>query len=379
MLTDSKILIVGAGLAGLALARALKQEGFTSTIFERDEEHSRGVGILLTGNAMNALDALGLGAEVRRAGRHVASVQFSEANGSPLFRLEIPKDWPDFVCIHHARLRRILIDSLEGATPQWACTVDQLESLEPNVRVSETTGKTSQYDLLVGADGVHSRIAHEILEGPDPEPLPDYRGWRFIVRRPPDLTEPHYFIGNGRTLLLHPLPDDQVYCGAGPIHRDLLPRDARDADDRMALLSAFADFASPARDVLEQVDASTELIPTRYWQIERQHTIAKNALVIGDAAHACPPTLAQGGAMALEDGLVLAQILAASDSIEEALRAFEKRRRSRINFVRRESLARIQANVPTDDRRCRLRNQIVRQTGLANLQNAWKALVTTAP
>jgi 2-polyprenyl-6-methoxyphenol hydroxylase-like FAD-dependent oxidoreductase len=376
MVAEPRVLVVGAGLAGLALCRALEAGRARVDLLELAPAPETGAGILLTGNALAALDALGLGEAVRDRGRAVSSVAFSDRAGETLFRLELPAAWPDFVCIHRARLREILLEAASPVTPRWGCTVDRIERGPGRVRVVDSQGGEGAYDLVVGADGVHSEVARLALDLSEAKPIEGFVGWRFLAPRPPALREPLYMLGNGRTLLLHPLADGEVYCGAGPVHAGALsePGDARDA-----LQEAFGDFGGPARDVLSGLDRETELIPTRYWHLERERWHAGRCVLIGDAAHACAPTLAQGGAMAFEDARVLAELVLSSRSPEEALPAFEARRRPRVALVQRESLARIQANQPMDDRRVALRNQVMRRVGRERLRSTWDALVTTTP
>jgi FAD-dependent urate hydroxylase len=371
MVADPKVLVVGAGLAGLALSRALTSRGARVELLEKETASTSGAGILLTGNALVALDALGLGDAVRAQGRRVSSVAFRDADDTPLFELALPKAWPDFVCIHRARLQELL---LEGVSLRSGSTVSRIEPDEASVRVTASDTGASEYDLVVGADGVHSQIARLALGLPEGKPIEGYRGWRFVTSCPPSVDEPLYMLGNGRTLLLHPLANGEVYCGAGPVRAD----EVREGEALDALREAFGDFEGPARDILSNVTGETELIPTRYWHLERERWSDGRCVLVGDAAHACAPTLAQGGAMAFEDAVVLASELFEHASVPDALAAFESRRRARVDFVQRESLARIQANEPMTDRRLRLRNDVMRKVGLERLRSAWNDLVTTA-
>lgn len=378
MVSPPRILIVGAGLAGLALFRVLQRSGIEAELIEREESNRGGAGIFLTGNALKALDAIdriALGDRVRTSARRVSEVSFRDHHGNPLFELVLP--WTDFMSIERSALRDVLLDSMHPAKPSWSSPPTRFERCDDGIRVTHADGRSQSYDLVVGADGVHSQVAQQLLGHAAHQSIPDYYGWRFVVNRPREIVQPIYMIGNGRTLLFHPLPGDRLYCGAGPIGTAVERPDG--SNEREAVIEAFRDFAAPAPAVFAQIDDTTELIPTRYWQIERDAWQRDRSVLIGDAAHACVPTLAQGGAMAFEDALVLGQMLVDTESIPDALAAFERRRRERVALVQRESLARLQTNAMLDDKRLELRNQVMRKVGRERLQSIWNALVTTAP
>lgn len=381
-----EVLIVGAGLAGLALAAGLRRLACRVTLLEKHPiVDDAGAGLLLTGNGLRALERIAafgggasgagesLGERVRAAGRFVSSVGYTDATGRPLFHFEIPESWPPFLSLQHARLREIL---LAEASP-----------IVPCIGIEGASGghpPSGGWDLVIGADGVHSDVRRALFGGPDPTPIGDYHGWRFVLPEGPALAEPVQMLGNGRTLLLHPLPDGAVYCGAGPV--DPIGSAGRDASgglnpsgDRASLLAAFADFGGPAPAVLERIDDSTRLIATRYWEVALPRWRAGNRLLIGDAAHASAPTLAQGAAMAFEDAAVLCEELAGSGDLAQALDRYETRRWGRVVAVQRASRERMAANRPMDAHGLAVRDQVLRRFGRQQLEAAWRPWMETLP
>lgn len=379
MTLTRRVLVVGAGLAGLAVTRGLRALGAEVELVElRSEFSAPGAGLLLTGNALRALDALGVGEAVRAAGRAVRTVRFADAEGRELFQLEVAgrRGWPDFVSIHRAELQRVLLECGVPVTPHLGVSVDSLAPDGEHVDVRFSDGRTGRFDLVIGADGLRSRV-RELLFGAAPlEPIAGFTGWRFIARCPAELRDPLYVLGNGRTLLLHPLAGGDVYCGAGPVEVNALCA-ARPEHER--LRAAFADFAPPARVVLESVDETTALIPTQYWEVARAPWHLGRCVLVGDAAHASAPTLAQGAAMAFEDAGVLCELLANARELESTLEAFEKRRRDRVEAVQRESRARMEANRGLEPARLELRNQVLRKVGASQLTAAWGPLMELSP
>jgi FAD-dependent urate hydroxylase len=182
-------------------------------------------------------------------------------------------------------------------------------------------------------------------------------------------------VGNGRTLLLHPLPGAEVYCGAGPVAGP--PPSGGSELQRMR--AAFAGFGGSAAHVLEGLDETVALIPTRYFHVEQSPWRRGRCVLIGDAAHACAPTLAQGGAMAFEDAFVLGECLRDGGELDAALAAFEQRRAPRVALVQAASLSRMAVNRPADVRGIAVRNALLRKIGAAQLLGAWSPLMERSP
>lgn len=380
-----RVLIVGAGLTGLALARALHARGCVVELVERRPRgEAGGAGILLTGNAVRALHGLGLDREVIAASLRVSALRFTDERERELFRVDLAArpDWPPFVSIAREALQRVLLEAASPLVPRFGVAPVSIAQQDGGVEVAFDDGSRGAYALLVGADGVHSWTRQRLFGAESVQPIAGYHGWRFVAPCPGRLREPQYMIGNGRTLLLHALPGGQVYCGAGPVHlgaRDAGGDDGEEEDggELERLRSAFSEFGGAAREVLDGVTASTRLIPTRYYHLEQRPWSNGRCVLIGDAAHACAPTLAQGGAMAFEDAFVLAELLSRADEIgvEAALAAFELRRSARVAQVQRASLARMHANHPLEPHALAVRNAVFGTVGAAQLVAAWAPLM----
>ncbi len=373
-----RVLVVGCGLAGLAVARGLRKlELHVDAIEIRGDICEPGAGLLLTGNAVQALDRLGLGRAARGAGKLVREIAFSDEQGRELFHLDLDRhaNWPEFISIHRSSLQKILLEFDEPVAVRLGLGLAELEPRDTCVRARFSDGETGDYDLVIGADGVRSRVRELVFAGPSPTPIPGYSGWRFVTTCPAGLSRAVYMLGNGRTMLLHPLAENEVYCGAGPVDAC----EAGAGSELARLRAAFADFGGPAKVVLENVDERTNVIPTQYWHASRLTWSRGRCVLIGDAAHACAPTLAQGAALAFEDASVLCESLAARGELGTSLRSFEKRRSPRVESVLRESRARMEASRGVDPTRLRLRNQVLRSVGAQQLEAAWAPLMEQRP
>ena len=375
--TELTVAIVGAGLAGCALALGLRRIGARVILLEKRPPimQTDGTGILLVGNATAALDALGCGKELQALGRPVETIAFTDECENPLFEIDCRRHaWPPFFAVRHALLRSMLLRE-SGIEPLFNTTIQSVEDTDrPTLRLSD--GSRIACDLLVGADGIYSTVRQLVFRTPAPTCVDDYRGFRFITTCPSSLRQPRYFVGNGATLLLYPLLNGELYCGAGPVSPARFLAAPSPTDTLKAI---FADFEGVAREVMDGLNDSIEFLPTRYWHIEQDQWVHNRCLLIGDAAHASPPTLAQGGAMAFEDASVLTQCLAENSDIDLALVQYEERRRNRVAAVQHASLERMDATRQVSQREHQIRKIAARNFGEYSLEQPWGGLISEAP
>jgi 2-polyprenyl-6-methoxyphenol hydroxylase-like FAD-dependent oxidoreductase len=373
-----RVLIVGAGIAGLALARTLRSVRIEFDVIDRRQpSDAEGVAFLLTGNAIRVLQDLDLGDAVLDASRRVTAIRFTDERQRFLFDVDLTsrKDWSPFANVERAALQRVLLHGgRESIAVSWGVSVTGTEQDDGGVEIHRTDDVRQRYDVVVGADGVHSQVRQAVFDIPRIEPLAGFRGWRFVAACPAGLERPQYMLGNGCTLLLHPLPEGKVYCGAGPVATEIL----HGSSDPLQLRSAFQDFGGFAADVVNGIDERTALIPTSYWNVNLPSWSRGRCVLIGDAAHACPPTLAQGAAMALEDGLVLGRLLGERE-VHEALRDFELRRRPRVTHTQQRSMERMAVNQVASARAVTLRNAVLERTGEIQFLDALTPLMEGSP
>ena len=324
-----RILIVGAGLAGLSLARALDQLGVRGEVVERSAEpRTSGAGLYLPANAVRVLRRLGLGPALAERARPVLHQRLLDHRGRLLARFPTAGIWGDVgdcYAISRSDLHDILLDT--GGTPvQLDLGVDRVEA---DGQVTFTDGTQAAYDLVVGADGIGSAVRASAFAGAPPRFLHQLC-WRYLAHDDTGAVADGEWTGRlgsgGRGFLTLPLGGGEVYCYA-----DLNSRAATaPAGDWREL---FADFADPVAGLLEQ-GKDAYFAPLS--EIDDDDWVRPHVVLIGDAAHACSPSMAQGGAMALEDALVLAETVAgASDraAVSAALGSYRERRLPRVRWV----------------------------------------------
>lgn len=338
MSTIRRALIVGGGPAGLTAAIALARAGTSAEIVEVEREWApEGVGLLLQTAPLRALDSLGLLEECREKGFVHPVIRFCDPQGHVLF--ENPSGEPAPVGISRTALHTILADAAGrlGCRVRLGLTVSSLAQSEDavDVRFSDTSRGT--YDLVVGADGIHSRV-RELILGPDLAPR--YAGqviWRVGLRRPPALDRYHMLQGPRDKVGLVPISAEDLYL----FLVQTVPDPARPARGEMAdrLRSELRPYGSFVPELLDQVDdALTIDYRGLQYLLVRDDWHRGRVLLVGDAAHATTPHLAFGVGLAIEDALVLGELVAGSAPVPDLLSHFMARRFERCRMVVENSL-----------------------------------------
>jgi len=328
----SRLLVAGGVIAGFGLARALSLQGTSCTLVERlPAPPGSGLGLNLPGNAMRALAALGLAEEVVDRGVRIRRREYRNKTGRLLFAVDEEAFWGEVgpsVCLRRGDLLDVLRASTPEVTPRWDTPLVLAELVDEGVRVQLESGPTETYDFVVGADGVHSSVRRALLPADNPRrSLMTEASWRFTAPNP-GVDCWTVWSGARGTFLLIPVDDDHVYGYASAT------RGGAAGDDPRWLGTTFAGFPEPVRvTVAAALDDSGQLYysPVEKVRCERWHR--GRLALIGDAAHATGPVWAQGAAMALEDCLVLADLLTERDDWSGVGAEFERLRRPRVAHV----------------------------------------------
>jgi FAD-dependent urate hydroxylase len=331
-----RVLIVGGGIAGLALAPMLARTGVEVEVAERERAwRPGGTGMYLPGNAARALRALGLEAQVALRAVEIARQRFYDHRGGLLCEVDVAELWAAVgpcLAVHRAELHALLREAAGEVPIRIGLAVRRLAQRDGAVSVDFSDGTSGTYDLVVGADGIHSAVRRLAFE-PTAVPRPVGQiGWRFLAPRPPEVTTWSVMLGRGTAFLTLPLAGDRVYC-----YCDVLSRPGPDTPGQVGperLGELFSEFADPAATLLEELDAAADIHVSTIEELTLDRWARERVVLIGDAAHATSPNMAQGAAMALEDALVLTDCLQRIAAIPEAIAAFEARRRPRTDWVR---------------------------------------------
>ena len=333
-----RVLIVGGGLSGTAAALSLQREGINVDIIEKEPVWGAlGTGITLMSPALRALTQLGVIEECLAAGNGCSEMSLFDVEGNLLHELHIHGLVPDLPAVAgmmRPDLHRILREAAtrEGVTARTSTTVVSLEDGAGGVEVELSDGSKETYDLVLAADGLRSQI-REMVFGDD-APKPQALGqvvWRALLRRPASVTGEFQFYGPGLKTGFTPMGTDKMYQFlVEPYDADLPAQEDRPARMR-ELLAPFGGSVAEVRD--EITDPDKVDVRKLWWLIMPRPWYRGRVLLIGDAAHATTPQLAMGGAIALEDGIVLGELLASESDLETALEKFMDRRFERCKMV----------------------------------------------
>jgi 2-polyprenyl-6-methoxyphenol hydroxylase-like FAD-dependent oxidoreductase len=330
-----RVLIVGAGIAGLTLAASLEHLGITPAVVEIGQASlSRGLALLLTGNVGVALRRVGLDGPVIDQGTALERIVHLDPAGTPV------EDVHD-LCPSNQRYapnlgitRDGLVSALSGAMGaqiRYSTTITSVDwsAAEPEVAFSD--GTRARFDLVVGADGIGSAVRKVIY----PDVRPVYRSfcaWRTVMDS--HERDPVFRLSTTTGCFLGSFP-----VAPGLVYAFLL---ATSADipvlSRAERLARFKELAAGFRGnvapLIQQQHDPGRVIFVPVQEVMTRSYYRGRVLLMGDAAHAFPPLLAQGAAMAIEDAVALAELLSGGDDVDQVLRAYESSRRPRVEAIR---------------------------------------------
>jgi 2-polyprenyl-6-methoxyphenol hydroxylase-like FAD-dependent oxidoreductase len=335
-----RVLIAGGGIAGMSLAIGLQRAGLAAEIVEIDPAwRVYGAGITITGPTLRALDQLGLLERVMAEGCCSDATRICDPEGRVILAARVSgrplgERIPNSGGILRPALHRVLSEatSAAGAKVRLGVGVSEVSEAGGQAAVVFSDGTSGRYDLVVGADGIYSRI-REIAFPEAPKPVFTGQGcWRAVVPRPAAIERPEVYVGGPVKAGVTPVSRAEMYL----FLLQHVPENPRMPEAQWPALLAeqLRGFGGPLGAIRDRLDTAarityrpleTLLLPPP-WHRGR-------VLLIGDAAHATTPHLASGAGLAIEDALVLSELLAAGIPLDDAFRRFMQRRFERCRMV----------------------------------------------
>lgn len=341
-----KVLIVGGGFSGMSAAIQLRKQGLEVDLVEIDSGwRSYGAGISLGGATIRAFKTLGIAQQFLEHGSGSDGISLCAPPGMEVAQLPTPRlagpDLPGGGAIMRPVLAKILADATRAAqvNVRLGCTFSAIQQDADGVDVTFTDGQRQRYDLVVGADGLYSKLREAIFPN---APKPRYTGqcvWRMVLPRPPELQRPTMWMGMPKIKIgVNPVSKAEMY---------MFVTEDRPNNDRLEpaafpaiLAGLLARFPAPAVQAIKaQIHDQSEivyrpleglLLPKPWYQ--------GRVVLIGDAVHATTPHLASGACIGIEDAIVLADELTKGGKLDAALEAFQNRRWERCRMVVENSL-----------------------------------------
>jgi len=333
-----RILIVGAGIGGLAAALALLRDGHDVAVYEQaDRLAELGAGVQISANGARALFALGLEGAIRRVWSEPAGKEIRLWNTGETWKLfdlgaeSAARYGAPYFMIHRADLHTALVDAVRAVRPDaihLGARASGFDDGGKSVTLHLANGERVSGDALIGADGVHSRIRN-ILLGDDKPEFTGCMAWRGLV--PVDKLPAHTrrnvgvnWVGPGGHVINYFLRRGEIFNFVGIVERDWRVESWTERGTREECAADFAGWNEDIHAVIRNIAEPYK------WALLGRTPLTRfsygRATLVGDAAHPTLPMLAQGANMAIEDGMVLARCIAAYDDAETALAHYDAAR-----------------------------------------------------
>jgi 2-polyprenyl-6-methoxyphenol hydroxylase-like FAD-dependent oxidoreductase len=337
---SGRVLISGAGITGLTLAASLGRRGIPVEVVEIKPtiQDQGGIGLSIMGNASKALATIGVAEQCVVAGMPADSLTVRTPRGDIVATPPWPDlgkpAWPAQIGISRSVFHDILLAAARAAGASIRCGVS-IESIQEgeSARVRFSDGSSSEYDLIVAADGLYSHVRKLIFpEAPAPK-LTGQAIWRAYAPRPRDITTTQMHFGGTQGLVgICPISQDgcYVYC----LHNTTPGERVEPEQGPELLREKLRDYGGLIPPLAAAI-RDPKLVSYRplEWLLVPKPWHRGRVVLMGDAAHANPPNLAQGAAMGIEDAVVLTEELERCDDLQEALRRFMDRRFDRAKLV----------------------------------------------
>ena len=333
-----EINIIGGGIGGLTTAIALQQKGFTVKVYEAAPEiREVGAGLWVAANAMNIFQRLGIAKEVIEAGNTLKSTLLGDHECNPLSVVDFTKIVQKYgngtTAIHRAKLQAILMQNVAKGTIETGKRLKSIHNTEGGVKAIFEDGTSAESDILIGADGIHSKVRAEII-GHIPLRYSGQTCWRGIAKmhlKDPKSANELWGTQGGLRSSYSQINAEDVYWYITQKADEGTKIPAQEV--KKYLFNLVAEFTSDIQNVIQKTDNQAiiqndllDLTPLDTWHKGR-------VVLIGDAAHASTPNLGQGACQAIEDAYVLAACLSSTPSVSEAFLQYEKMRMKKAKFV----------------------------------------------
>ena len=332
-------LVIGGGVGGMSAALAMAQRGVKVELIDIDPQwRSYGAGISVTGMSLRAFDDLGILDRVRAEGYVGSGIRLRAVDGTVLMETPPAQANPAPIdCsggIMRPVLHAIMQDKVrdEGIAVTLGVEVTDFAQDPDGITAVLSDGTQRRVDLIVAADGIFSATRKKLFAD---APKPAFTGqgcWRIVADRPADLDRTEMYLGGPVKLGLNPVSQDKLYA----FILEHVPENPWFEESEM--LPRVAELLAPFGGAIPEIRANLgegSLVNYRplEWMMLPAPWHRGRVVLIGDAVHATTPHMASGAGLAVEDGLALAQEVARTDDVEQALTAFARRREDRARMV----------------------------------------------
>ncbi|MCW2550394.1 MAG: 2-polyprenyl-6-methoxyphenol hydroxylase [Mycobacterium sp.] len=332
-----RVAIIGGGIGGLSTAVALHQMGAEVRVYEQARQLAEvGAGVGLHRNSQRVLDRLGLGDEVSRRGARLSEFHLFTQDGTVVSHEKYGAGAGQ-LGLHRADLVEVLAGALPTEVVHTGHRCVQFTQHGGSARVSFDNGAAVSADVVVAADGIHSRLQRDVVEPTDPvfSGVVAYRGLIPAERLPEWPKGLVTWGGDGKHLIAYPVRAGELINYVGFVPADEQMRESWSAPgDPTILAAAFADWTPQVRRLLSRVETTLK------WGLYDREPLPRwtdgRLTLLGDAAHPMLPHMGQGANQAIEDALALAILLRGVPAADAPTAL------TRFQMLRRDHTARVQ-------------------------------------
>ena len=380
-----RAVVIGGGIGGLATALAFRQQGFDVQVVEKAAALSEiGAGLQISANGMRVLRDLGLADQVRDIGVAAQAIRYHDLRSgeslwqTPLGASAAERYGEPFVQVHRADLLNLLAGAFGTASLSLSSAAVDIEQRADSALVTLADGRQLPADVVIGADGIHSRVRAWML-GPEEPRFSGTLGWRAILSKTQadELGIDHscdVWLAPGHSVVTYWLRRGELFNVIGFVPADEVHRESwTDLGDAEEMRSSFAGSTPVVARMMELAESA--FITGVYFHEPAGRWVDGRVGLLGDAAHATQPYLAQGAVQSLEDAATLAHLVArhGAHHVSEALLEYEQRRKPRATKV--QAVASAAANFWHESDPVRIRARNGRFRGLTRLdplgENTW--------
>jgi FAD-dependent urate hydroxylase len=331
-----KVIIIGAGMGGLTAGIALRQAGYAVEIYDRVSElRPAGAAISLWSNGVKVLNRLGLGKEIAQIGGCMERMTYYSATGEkltdfsllPLIEQVGQRPYP----VARTDLQQMLLNTFGAAEVHLNSKCVAVEQDTDSATAIFEDGRRATGDLVIGADGTHSKIRQYVVGHLVERRYVGYVNWNGLVPANEDLAPKNswvLYVGEHKRASMMPVGGDRFYFFFDvPLPKGIV---SQSEQYRQELASYFKEWATPVQNLIQQLDPS-KTNRVEIHDVEPLDTLVRGRIaLLGDAGHSMAPDLGQGGCQALEDAWVLVNYLHSTNlSIADALKRYEVARKDR--------------------------------------------------
>ena len=335
-----KILIVGAGIAGLMIKNRLDALGYISVLCEQNDTlRAQGAGLLLGANVVKIFKEIGLENELLSKSQVVDTIESQDENSNLLGKLDLKKVYNDTgyqtLTIWRQDLFDLLANSIDKESIYLSHKVVFVDKRTDGYRVEFENGKVEEFSKIIATDGLYSKLKKLIFMDEELRHT-NQACWRFVVETPKGIENSVCceMWGDKKRVGIFPLSNNKTYCFLVSTMQG-----GKEKLNSQEVINQFNEFGGEWLKIKSMLDISNTKFLYGELADAKNITLQKDGIVfIGDSAHSTTPNMGQGAAMGIESAYMFSELLK-ENSFEESISLYEKRRYDRVHSIREKSMS----------------------------------------